>query len=82
RVPVARMVVVCNSGGMREQRPLIEAEVQLGPVVKRIGLTVTNRAGMLFRMILGRQALAGDFVVDVSQKYLLKRLEPRDTAQG
>ena len=71
QVPVTRMVVVCNSGGMREQRPLIEVEVRLGPVVKRIGVTVTNRAGMLFRMILGRQALAGDFIVDVSRKYLL-----------
>lgn len=72
RVPVARMVVVCNSAGMREQRPLVEIDVRLGPIVKRISVTVTNRAAMLFRMILGRQALAGDFVVDVSRKYLLK----------
>jgi hypothetical protein len=28
---------------------------------------------MRFPVILGRQALAGDFVVDVSRKYLLKR---------
>ena len=50
RVPVICTVVVCNSGGMREQRPLIEAEVRLGPVAKRIRLTVTNRAGMRFRI--------------------------------
>jgi hypothetical protein len=71
-VPVLRMVVVRNSGGMPEQRPLIEAEVRLGPVRKRILLTVTNRSGMRFRIILGRQALAGDFVVDVGKKYLLR----------
>jgi hypothetical protein len=46
--------------------------VSIGPKVKRIRLTVANRAGMLHRMILGRLALAGDFVVDVSRKYLLK----------
>ena len=71
---VLRMVVVSNSNGMREQRPLIETTVRLGPVVKRIRLTVTNRAGMRFRMILGREALRDDFVVDVSKKYLLREI--------
>ena len=72
-VPVLRTVVVRNSNGMAEPRPLIEAVIRLGPVTKRVRLTVTNRAGMLFRMILGRQALAGDFVVDVARKYVLGR---------
>ena len=35
-------------------------------------MTVTNRSGMRFRVILGRLALADDFVVDVSKKYLLR----------
>jgi hypothetical protein len=70
--PVLRMVVVRNSSGMCEQRPLIETEVGLGPLRKRIRLTVTNRSGMRFGVILGRQALADDFVVDVSKKYLLR----------
>ena len=71
-VPVQRLVVVSNSGGNREQRPLIETTLQLGPVRKRITLTVTNRAGMRFRMLLGRKALEGDFLVDVHQKYVLR----------
>lgn len=71
-VPVLRMVVVSNSSGMREQRPLIETTVRLGPVVKPVRLSVTNRSGMRFRMILGRKALEGDFLVDVSRKYLMK----------
>src|SRR5438270_3217684 len=62
--PVQGMVVVRNSSGLSEQRPLIETTVRLGPVTKRVHLTVTNRAGMCFRMILGRKALEGDFVVD------------------
>jgi hypothetical protein len=71
-VPVLRTVVVSNPGGLREQRPLLEATVRLGPLTRRIRLTVTNRSHMRFRMILGRQALAGSFIVDVSQKYLLQ----------
>lgn len=71
RVPVVKIVTVINSSGMREQRPLVETTAWLGPCRKRIRLTITNRAGMRFRMILGREALATDLVVDVSKKYLL-----------
>lgn len=70
--PVLGVVTVRNPGGGRECRPVVEALIRLGPVEKRIRLTVTNRAHMRYRMILGRQALAGTFVVDVSRKYLLK----------
>jgi hypothetical protein len=71
-VPVLRLVVVRNSGGLPEQRPLIETRLRLGPVLKRVRLTVAHRTGMRFRMILGRKALEGDFVVDVSRKYVLR----------
>jgi hypothetical protein len=70
--PVLRTVIVSNSGGMREERPLVETAVRLGPIHKRIRITITNRSGMRYRMILGREALANDFIVDVSRKYLLK----------
>jgi len=76
-VPVLGMVVVSNSSGTREQRPLVETTIRLGPVSKRVRLTVTNRAGMRFAMILGRTALRGDFVVDVGQKYLLRPRKAR-----
>ena len=72
-VPVLHMVVVANSSGSREERPLIEAQIHLGPIRKLIRLTVTDRSAMRFRMILGRQALTGDYVVDVSRKYLLRQ---------
>jgi hypothetical protein len=72
-VPVLGIVVVTNSGGHREQRPLVEARVRLGPLTKTIRLTVTNRCQMRFPVILGRQALAGDCVVDVSRTYALRK---------
>jgi hypothetical protein len=72
RTPVLRTTVVRHPGGQCEERPVVEALVRLGPVEKRIRLTVTNRAHMRCRMILGRQALAGSFLVDVSRKYLVQ----------
>jgi hypothetical protein len=71
---VVEMVVVSNSNGMREQRPLVETTLRLGPVTKRVRLTITNRSGLRFPMIIGRKFLEGDFVVDVSRKYLLKKV--------
>lgn len=72
---------VTDSGGHPEVRPLIETELVLGPVRKPIALTLTDRAGMLFRMIVGRKALEGDFLVDVAHKYLLRRWHPRRRGQ-
>jgi hypothetical protein len=72
RVTVLRHVRVTDSGGHPELRPLIETELVLGPLRKRIALTLTDRSGMLFRMILGRKAVEGDFRVDPAAKYLLR----------
>jgi hypothetical protein len=71
RAPVLRTTVVANPGGQRECRPVVEVLVRLGPEQRRIPLTLTSRRAMRYRMILGRQALAGNFLVDVSRKYLL-----------
>jgi len=70
--PVLKLVHVTSSSGVRQQRPLVQALVRLGPIEKRIRMTVTNRSCMRSRMLLGREALAGSFLVDASQKYLLR----------
>ena len=72
RVRILRHLRVTDSGGHRELRPLVETELVLGPLRKRIFLTLTDRSGMLFRMILGRKAVEGDFYVDAACKYLLR----------
>jgi hypothetical protein len=51
----------------------VAALVRLGPVEKRIRLTIANRAAMRYPMILGREALAGSFLVDVGQTYVQRR---------
>lgn len=77
RVKILGHLRVTDSGGHPEVRPFVETDLVLGPVRKRIRFTLTNRSGMLFRMILGRKALEGDFVVDASRKYLLRRWHKR-----
>lgn len=72
RARMLRRVRVTDSGGHWELRPLIETDMVLGPVRKRIAITLTDRTGRLFRMLLGRKALEEHFLVDASAKYLLR----------
>ena len=68
---VIKMVKVRNSTGSQSLRPLIEPVVRMGDSTRKIRMTVSNRSRMRCRMLLGRQAIAGLFLVDVRAKYLL-----------
>ena len=61
---------VRSSDGSRELRPVIETTVRLGDLTWPIELTLTNRALMGFRLLLGRRALRKKFVVDPSRSWL------------
>lgn len=61
---------VRNSGGQSESRPVIETLVTLNEHTWPIELTLTNRDVMGFRMLLGRQALRQNFLVDSGRSYV------------
>ena len=46
RVKVLRRIRDTDSGGHREMRPVVETEMVLGPVRKRILLTLADRSSM------------------------------------
>ncbi|MEN9335976.1 MAG: hypothetical protein RLZZ500_963 [Bacteroidota bacterium] len=63
--------IVKSSSGYREQRYVIQTELQLGEESWTAEVTLTNRDSMGFRMLLGREAMSGRILVDPEQKYLL-----------
>jgi hypothetical protein len=76
-MPVADERWVTDSGGHREKRYLILADVQLGKERFPVELTLTNRDTMLFRMLLGRTTLQKRYVVDPARSYVLGRYRQR-----
>lgn len=68
---------VTDSGGHREHRYVIDTEVVLGEHRFRAEITLTPRDDMLFRMLLGRTAMRGRFLVDPGRSYLVGGVGPR-----
>ncbi len=65
---------VTSSNGERERRVVIETDIAIAGQRWPIEITLTNRALMRTRMLLGRQALAGRVLIDPAAALLQPRL--------
>lgn len=74
--PVSGLREVKDSGGHVELRPFILVTAKLGSVEWPIEVSLTNRESMRFRMLLGRTAIRGRFIIDSGRSYLQGRRRP------
>jgi len=58
------------SSGHVELRPVVSTWIEVHGEAFEVELTLTNRDQMGFRMLLGRQALRGRFLVDPARSFL------------
>lgn len=61
--------IITSSNGQRDRRIVILVDVVLGEIRWPIELTLADRDQMGFRMLLGREALRGRFLVDPGRSY-------------
>ena len=63
--------IVTDSGGHKEERLVIETTLRIGDHEWSIEATLTARDDMLFRMLIGRTAMKGRFVVNPGRSYVV-----------
>lgn len=68
---VSRRAAVRASTGQTESRLFVKAHVRLGGREQQIEVGLVDRRHMQYRMLLGRTALEGRFLVDVTKRYAL-----------
>ena len=73
---------VMSSNGVREMRYVIETTLSLGGRQWPIEVTLTNREHMTYRMLIGRQAIRADMLVDCGASFRQPRLSYRLYAPG
>lgn len=64
---------VKSSTATRERRYVIHTPIQMAEQQWTIQLTLTDRSEMTYLMLFGREAMAGRFLVDPAQEYLLTK---------
>ncbi len=61
-----------SSNAIKEHRYVIDTQITLGDDSWTIELTLTDRSGMTYLMLLGREAMQGRLIVDPELEYVLK----------
>jgi ribosomal protein S6--L-glutamate ligase len=63
--------IIKSSNGQKENRFVIKTTIVLSDQNWEIEVTLTNRNFMGFRMLLGREAMAGKILIDPEKRYIL-----------
>lgn len=77
---IARRGHVRPSSGEPEERIFVAVKVRIGPIEREIELSLVDRGRMIFRMLIGRRALAHAFLVDPGRRYVLHQPSARPPA--
>jgi len=64
REPLVRMAVIKRHSGRPQRRPVVELEICVGTISKRVEFTLVSRSQFEYPVLLGREALGGAVVVD------------------
>lgn len=62
--------MVRDSGGNETIRPFIETDLVMAGKTTKVQISLINREDMHFRMLVGRTALSGEYLLDCEHEYL------------
>lgn len=75
--PLLEKRTVRSSIGTETIRPVILTPVQIGQDVYAMEITLVNRDVMGFRMLIGRQGIKANFLVDPGRSFLTRKEKAR-----
>lgn len=77
--PIDHQTHVRSSNGQQHERYFVRTNVVIHGRSKEVEFSLVSRESMVCRILLGRKALEGDFLVDSSQKHVTRpRKKVRD----
>lgn len=73
--------MVKSSSGISEERLVVKVPVQIGSNTFDIEMTLASRDTMEFRLLLGREALNGRYMVNPAESYCLRNFTESEIAE-
>ena len=70
--PIDHQTHVRSSNGDQHERYFVRTNVTIHDCTKEVEFSLVSRESMMCRILLGRKALEGDFLVDSSQKHVTR----------
>lgn len=68
-LPVERQAIIKRHFGKRQKRFVVKMDICLGNVHKTTEVTLVDREGFLYALLIGRSFLKKDFVIDPSEQF-------------
>ena len=82
-LPLVRKVRIKQHEGMTERRYVVMLRLRMGDINERVEVTLADRSHMRYQLLIGRNFLTDNAIVDVSQKFMLKgRVPVREIGSG
>jgi len=71
-LPVERQAIIKRHFGKHQKRFVVKMDICLGHVHKATEVTLVDREGFLYALLIGRSYLKKDFVIDPSEQFTVK----------
>ncbi len=68
--PLSRVVLIKRKGAESQERPVVVMNVRIGKLERSSEFTLASREGFEFPVLIGRNFLTDEAIVDVSHEYL------------
>lgn len=70
--PITKFIKIKQHAGMSKRRPIIQLGICVGDIYKEVEVSITEKAGFNYPLLIGRNFLAGSFFIDSSKTYTIK----------